>query len=813
MIIHMKNTKYLNLITIIFLVLSLQSCYKRPKPVPAPINWISEDPLTIPYRIREQKFEKGNLVWNGSFEAGKNLIIDSTGVTYRIDGWYKTGDNVEWVNIEADSIYSKDEAYDSIRAVKIHRIRADETDDLGEGIMSDFIKIIPGNYELTYYLRLENIRANKARLGTRIYDAVNIRLIFFDKNKIEIDSKKFDPNRKVFYDNSFKGYSFSNFWKIDKMPWSRIIGKSSDAYLIDGDVPGDARYAKIYLGLKGTGTMWVDQIDFRYTRQNFSFIERMEKLMDTTLFKQEIIIPTPKSVKKLASILYLDTAFEVSSRPVILVPKNAPDVTRMAAGLIHSKIKLLIEKSYSDKTEYPKIYIKTELTTNELNNSKLIFSIGKTDLYNRFHDILPDVELLGSDQGYYIFTATDLNNVIFIFGKNTVSDFYGATTVIQLFDSKKLIFHNANIIDYPDFCCRNIRIDYDAGSESILNDVIDQIIQYKINGCYLFSLKAKNGSLNNFAARIENRLFSRDVFNPGLSGDIISCENLMKNNKIQKLVLLPNYMLSNSEPDNNVSRSVMMDYVTVANNKNQSAPLSDLKIIPYWFNNKDMDGSEGRAELYLGELKSLVTGGFHYFWSGSSVNSMGTDDADIMRISNILDTKPCLWDNSMTFSDTSPVMEYYAGKISLYNVFEPFENNEVKYLYENLDKSEVFFNSSPQSELGIIKTLTIADFAWNMNNYDADLSLWKILQSRYGIASAKELVLFADTYASLLRYAVELKNPMHYQRLVRNTESLQMSLEEHMNNITEILGKDNRLVYELREKSDSLKNQIDGLLP
>ena len=107
----------------------------------------------------------------------------------------------------------------------------------------------------------------------------------------------------------------------------------------------------------------------------------------------------------------------------------------------------------------------------------------------------------------------------------------------------------------------------------------------------------------------------------------------------------------------------------------------------------------------------------------------------------------------------------------------------------------------------------MVDFAWNMNNYDADLSLWKVLQTRYGLACAKELVLFAETYANLLRYAVELKNPMHIHRMVRNAESLQITLDQQLDSVTESLGVNHKLVTELKSKRDILKNQISDLLP
>jgi hypothetical protein len=70
-------------------------------------------------------------------------------------------------------------------------------------------------------------------------------------------------------DNSFKSLSFANYDHIKEFDWGRIIGKSHSFPFSEGDIPDDARYIRIFIGLKGTGTMWIDDVDFHYTRANF----------------------------------------------------------------------------------------------------------------------------------------------------------------------------------------------------------------------------------------------------------------------------------------------------------------------------------------------------------------------------------------------------------------------------------------------------------------------------------------------------------------------------------------------------------------
>ena len=131
------SMKTLNLIILfwVFILCLLFSCKRPKKDIPVPVSWSSNDPLSIPFRIRLQKFQRANLIENSSFETGKTFVVDTTGTTFRIDGWQKVGDNVEWVNVVLDTIFNADEAVDSLHSIKIHRVSIDETDEVVDGII------------------------------------------------------------------------------------------------------------------------------------------------------------------------------------------------------------------------------------------------------------------------------------------------------------------------------------------------------------------------------------------------------------------------------------------------------------------------------------------------------------------------------------------------------------------------------------------------------------------------------------------------------------------------------------------------------
>ena len=116
-----------------------------PKPLSSP--WSSSDPLSIPYALRLAQFEKGNLVPNPSFEKGA-MVTQDAGDTFSLPGWERVGEHVRWVHPHA-SVYDPQDVYEGDCAVQIVRQKSGEM-DAAEGILSDYIAVIPGNYDFTY---------------------------------------------------------------------------------------------------------------------------------------------------------------------------------------------------------------------------------------------------------------------------------------------------------------------------------------------------------------------------------------------------------------------------------------------------------------------------------------------------------------------------------------------------------------------------------------------------------------------------------------------------------------------------------------
>ncbi|MFC2096277.1 hypothetical protein ACFLQ3_01090, partial [Bacteroidota bacterium] len=393
-------------------------------------GWSSKDPIAIPFNVRNNEKILGNLVVNSSFETGKVYYEESNVESYDITGWKKVGQNIKWINANNGSNNASD-VYEGTHSIKVERHRADETAQLGEGIISDYIKVIPGNYFLKLFLKLENVCPNQARIGTKMYDAVNIRLQYFDKNKIEIGGEEFDAfnNKKI--DNGFKSLTLSNFWHINDFSWGEVHGKTALYPFFDGDVPDETRYVKIFIGLKGTGTMWIDNVDFRYTNENFTMLERLKPYFDSSYFAYDMVYPEPKELVKRETVDYYN--IDSALYPLIVIPENANKEIRQAAREFKESLISKI-KEVNDSLNL-EIDIVRHIDLNKISENKFVVSIGNNKFSDLFESELPDSVLNNNKDSYYIFQLENKPNVVFVNGTNKESVNNALLTLIQLFDS------------------------------------------------------------------------------------------------------------------------------------------------------------------------------------------------------------------------------------------------------------------------------------------------------------------------------------------------------------------------------------------
>ncbi|MFW5645399.1 MAG: hypothetical protein ACOCZL_05760, partial [Bacteroidota bacterium] len=454
---------------IVFLVLFFSCEADNPKVTNIQNQWSGLNPTSIPLSVRLKEEQKGNLVTNPSFELGKHYTLDSTKLSYNLPGWKKVGDNVVWTNIENTYEFDENDASSGIHAVKIARNQSNETEALGEGIMSDYIKVIPGNYILSFDIRLEHIKSNLDRLGTGIFDAVNIRVFCYDRNKVMIKNVSYHPlyNKKI--DNSFKGFGFSNHRKIERLEWSRVFGRSGNFPFEEGNLPKETRYVKIFAGLKGEGIMWIDKFDFRYSSKNFTLLEKLEPYFDTTMERSRYLIPEPQNARYYKT-LPLIRADENQNQfiPRILLPVNSNGDLE---GIIMAFNSKMLDIQIEGKNAFPLLKCPEP---DDLENPSLIFSIGNNAISNQFSEQLPYDEIRDLKQAYFIKRLDQVSNVIFIGYSDLEGLKHALHTLDQLMDFGENLYHHYDIIDYPDYLHRGVIIrlnDNKPNPDSLLRSI------------------------------------------------------------------------------------------------------------------------------------------------------------------------------------------------------------------------------------------------------------------------------------------------------------------------------------------------------
>ena len=343
--------------------------------------WTSSDPLSIPFEIRWAQHEKNNLAPNPSFEEGPLATFGSVD-TVTIRGWQIIGRNIEWVDTES-APYASDEVSSGRHAVKISRSKAGELDE-AEGIVSDYIPVIPGNYSFTYDVRIQNLSTGKSRFGVRLSDAFVVKVLFYNVDKKPIHPARLNPVTGTPIDNSDKSYSFANYWSVDRFPWGTVRARTYNYPFSEGDLPDDARYVRLFFGLKGTGTMWLDNVDYRYAKWNFTALERLKPHFEKHLTPEQRLIPTPKRVTRLPDVTYWNASRPKSRPPLILLPPDPAPAEQTAANMLQKKIRALLARlSPRDYPEGLDVRIAdNDFSLDDIGDSKLVFSIGRNGLYH-----------------------------------------------------------------------------------------------------------------------------------------------------------------------------------------------------------------------------------------------------------------------------------------------------------------------------------------------------------------------------------------------------------------------------------------------
>lgn len=794
------------------------------------LGWTSNNPLSIPLEIRKDVFDQGNLVTNESFEDGSGSAIT---------GWTMVGENVTWYSSESEN--GDKEVSEGVRSVKIYREKADELAE-SEGVISDFIPVIPGNYSLYYDIRLGKIISHKFETGSKIDDGIDVRIFYYDKNKKQLRNNHYYPYKEYNLDNSFKAYPFSNFWNIQQFDWGRVNGKTRNYPFSDGDINDSCRYVKLFFGLKAIGTMWVDNIDYRMSKWNFTTLERLQPYFEKELTVKERLFPTPKRVSDITPIAI--------QKALIIIPEKPADQEKAAARILQEKLGADVEITS----------IVSEIS------DMLVFNIGETSLNIKYKESLPYDDIIGKDQGYFIKKAND-KEIIFLTGNNPEGSYYAVATAIQLIEENT--FHYAEIIDYPDFEGRMYGSGVWKTEEELNNDLgsIERMSLYKLNLVYRSYVEIGQG----------NKWFEpSDIYTKGVRETIKKCN---ENGIVGYMTMINPYVhLSYESLQDTLSDDLRYVYThsdkrsmdrlkkafkvaldaggagilhladdfvphegswSIYENQKQFAlytdedrkefgnlafaqahvineiydwmkrnyPDSRYEFCPPWYLNRFIDVSHGKAERYFKELMRNIPADVAIIWTGGDVRTLTIDAASIHRYAKQIGRYPMLWDNTLYARSLNGVYGgypmYYPYKARMCNLFEPFETETPKDFHKFNDRN-LYVNGSAYPEVYKIKFATVADYGWNCNDYNADLSMWKALVNQFGKEAAIKLLEFNDAYFGLISICRVIEIDGLSQELKTSAEDFSNKLKTSLKDISKMLQNEQKLIKELKVH---LKNQ------
>ena len=458
----------------LFLILVSAQAFAGQGPA-AEAGWTSADPLSIPHAERLRWLQAGNLAPNPSFEEG-----EPGGGGFAACGWTRVGERVDLV-VRGRPPVSPPEVSDGERAVRVRRPSAGESDP-AEGILSDFIPVIPGNFEFTYDVRLENLTSPRPRFGARLDDAVTVRLQFFDRDRTPLDGRSLNPVGRTPIDAGDKSYPFANYWSIDAFPWATVRARTYNYPYSEGDIPDGARFVRLFIGLRSAGTLWVDRVVFRYSKWNFTALERLQPWFARDLEPLERLIPAPKTVRPLRPVAWRIPAGGAQPPPPLVVLPDAPEpAERTAAELLVDAL------NRGARADARAAIADAGLPLGTILDRTLVFAIGRNRLVEELKPELPLAELHGREQGYLVVPVeAGTCQVVFLAAESALGAYYAAATAAQLVDGATGVYHSAAVVDYPDFLVRSYRLATWSSLAELDRDLqgLERMSRHKLNRAY-----------------------------------------------------------------------------------------------------------------------------------------------------------------------------------------------------------------------------------------------------------------------------------------------------------------------------------------
>jgi len=458
--------------------------------------------------------------------------------------------------------------------------------------------------------------------------------------------------------------------------------------------------------------------------------------------------------------------------------------------------------------------------------------------------------------------------VVFLLGKTPVGTFNAAATSVQLIEEEKCIYHNATVVDFPDFLGRSYCLKNWQSAAELRHDIdaIERMSLYKLNKVYcghnrtnadwhliddLFrkgveeaGRKCRETGVMSLAIMVNP--YSHLGFEPSVDDLDDQSRNFWMHSRPESVDLLKdifktgldagadtimlqaddsvphtggnrkNYGLYTTE-DQNRFGNLQNAQAHVVNSLKQwvdsAYPGTRIEFCPPWYANEFIDRGEGKAEVYFNELASLIPRDVAIVWTGPTVRSLSVDMADLHRYGNLIGRWPMIWDNTLYARNLETkryggYTTYYPGKVRMCNLFEPFDTDRPEGFHNYNDGRHMYTNGNAYSEVYKIKFATVADYEWNTAAYNPELALWKVLCSLYGTQGARELILFNEAYYGTFEACLRIESDGAKPVFIENGRLYSIEMDRRLERISRLLPTGHPLPSELTAFRDRQKKRF-----
>ncbi|RLD64869.1 MAG: hypothetical protein DRI98_15210 [Bacteroidetes bacterium] len=168
-----------------------------------------------------------------------------------------------------------------------------------------------------------------------------------------------------------------------------------------------------------------------------------------------------------------------------------------------------------------------------------------------------------------------------------------------------------------------------------------------------------------------------------------------------------------------------------------------------------------------------------------------------------------LWDNTPYAREleggNGGYPAHYPGKAVMCNLFEPYDIVVPDDFVDVMD-SHIYSNGKAFEERWKIKYATFADFAWNTDGYDPDMSLFRVLVSEFGKEGALELLQFNDAYYELVSVWSEIRNGKENAKKEHQYKITEAQIAQGVKSIREL-----KAIFKTLEKTINNERLLDEM--